>query len=205
MFVFALLISYLGGEEALNTASLIISRLKNKTILLAFRRRLLPLFMHVDGELKIWCRRASGERIGLRWRQQGQFCQQVEKGTLFISIFSRVIDLKYCLRFGNSECNYSFGFSQLCAIRLLWCLLGSLIWLTGNISRFSKRFRSIIYWRHVKFGGVLYLVYSCLSGLSVIISMCCLYISLKPNFLQLRETVNIVFMKTPPGQIPFHS
>lgn len=51
MFVFALLVSYLGGEVAIYTASLIIARFENTTILLACRLCVLPLLTHVDGEL----------------------------------------------------------------------------------------------------------------------------------------------------------
>ena len=50
-FVLALLISYLDGEEALNTAGLIIARFENTTILPACRRCLLPSLTCVDGEL----------------------------------------------------------------------------------------------------------------------------------------------------------
>lgn len=50
MFVFALLVSYLGGEEAIYTASVIIARFENTTILLACMRCVLPVLTHVDVE-----------------------------------------------------------------------------------------------------------------------------------------------------------
>lgn len=47
MFVFALLVRYRGREEAIYTASLLIVRFENTTIVLAYQRCVLPLLSHV--------------------------------------------------------------------------------------------------------------------------------------------------------------
>lgn len=47
MFVFALLVRYPGGDEAIYTASLLIVRFENTTMVMAYQRCVEPLLSHV--------------------------------------------------------------------------------------------------------------------------------------------------------------